>query len=257
MSKKPNIAVAGIGNLGWNLSLKLYERGFDVCQIVTKKTNRRQKFAKRIDADLVENLSELKDKVDLLFICMPDDRITEVISDIKQKDLAIVHCSGYTEMIKHKNNPTGVFYPFQTFTKYFSVDWDGIPIFIESDDKELRKTLRKIGEEISQNVLEMTHEQRKAIHIAGVFGSNFTNHLLYIVKSILDKQKVPFEIMKPLMEETIRKAFDHGPAGAQTGPAKRGDDMVIKAHLEQLKGDKRLKEFYGMFTDSIKSDYIE
>lgn len=255
MSKKPKIAIAGVGNLGWNLATKLVNRGFSMEQLIAEKSSRRSKFAKRIDADLIEDVADLKSKVNLLFVCLPDDEIAPFASTVPNNEVAVVHCSGSTALLSDIPNPTGVFYPFQTFTKFFSVDWDGIPIFIESKDKALYKTLRKLGQELSMNVLEVTFEQRKAIHMAGVFGANFTNHLLYLCKKLLDEQKVPIEVLKPLLEETVRKAFDHGPAGAQTGPARRNDTNVIDRHTKALESSPDLAEFYRLFTNDIIKEY--
>jgi len=254
MSKKTRIAIAGVGNLGWNLAKRLIEKEYNVRQLIGHKNQRTVKFAKRIDADLDEDLSKLKNKLDLLFICLPDDQILPFATQIEREDLAIVHCSGSTACLDLKS-PTGVFYPFQTFTKYFPVDWNGVPIFIESANAELHGTLRKIAEDVSMNAMEVSFEQRQAIHIAGVFGANFTNHLLYMTKSLLDQHNVPFEVMKPLVEETLRKAFEHGPAGAQTGPARRNDLNVINHHLDVLKSDEVLSHFYQLFTESIQKEY--
>lgn len=255
MSKKPKIAIAGIGNLGWNLSLQLVKRGFEVEQIIARKNQRRTKFAKQVGAELVEKPSALKDKVELLFVCLPDDKINDFVAGVANKKVAIVHCSGSTAVLANIPNPSGVFYPFQTFTKFFSVDWAEVPVFIESSDKSLYKLLRKTAQELTVNVMEVSFEQRKAIHMAGVFGANFTNHLLYLTKTLLDQQKVPFEVMKPLLEETVRKAFDHGPAGAQTGPARRNDHKVIERHLDALSSAPELHDFYQLFTRSIIKEY--
>lgn len=257
MSKKPKIAVAGLGNLGWNLALRLFEQGYNVRQVVARKTQRRIKFAKGIEADLVESPSELKVKIDLLLVCVPDDKILAFVKEVsdKNKEVAIVHCSGSTPLLKGIPNPTGVLYPFQTFTKFFSVEWREVPIFIESTDTALRNQLHRIGEDLSWNVREVSFEQRRAIHLAGVFGANFTNHLLYLTKIILEREKVPFEVLKPLMEETVRKAFEHGPVGAQTGPARRNDMKVIGKHLELLQDDPALERFYRFFTESIIEEY--
>jgi len=255
MSKKTRIAIAGLGNLGWNLAFRLFERGYNVRQVIAEKNQRRLKFAKRIEAELIEDPSELKPRIELLFVCVPDDKIQSFVKTVPNEELPIVHCSGSTPLLEDIPNPTGVFYPFQTFTKFFSVDWHGVPIFIESGDEALRSQLRRLGEDLSRNVNEVSFEQRRAIHIAGVFGANFTNHLLYLTKTILDKEKVPFEVMKPLMEETLRKAFDHGPAGAQTGPARRNDMKVVKKHLVLLKDNPELMKFYQLFTESIMKEY--
>lgn len=254
---KQKIAIAGIGNLGWNLAQRLHDQGFEIKQIIAEKNQKRVKFTKKIDAELSADLSELKDKIDLLFLCIPDDKISGVVDKIPNKKVAIIHCSGSTPLIEGIENPTGVLYPFQTFTKFFEVDWNGVPVFIESKHKKLKNTLMRVGEELSENVHEINYEQRKALHLTGVIGANFTNHLLYMAKDLLDEHKIPFEVLTPLMEETIRKAFAHGPAGAQTGPARRKDQQVIEKHLSMLEKKPALQNIYKLFSESLISEYTK
>ncbi|GAB4377975.1 MAG: DUF2520 domain-containing protein [Salibacteraceae bacterium] len=254
MNKKPNTVVIGLGNLGWNLCKRLNEKDYPVVQIIARKNPRRQKLAKKLGADLSEDISNLKSKAELIFVCVPDDKVAEVCSSIKAKNAAIVHCSGSVPLLE-LDVPTGVLYPFQTFTKYFKVEWAGVPIFVEASEKKLLKTLNKIAEDLSHNVHQITTEQRQIVHIAGVFGANFVNFLLYLSKTILDSQKIDFNLLRPLVEETVRKAFEHGPAGAQTGPAKRNDVKVIDAHLKRLEKDKTLVKFYKVFTEQILKEY--
>jgi predicted short-subunit dehydrogenase-like oxidoreductase (DUF2520 family) len=254
---KHKIAIAGIGNLGWNLAQRLHEQDFDIKQIIAEKNQRRTKFTKKIDATLSSDISELKDKIDILFLCIPDDKIMEVVTKIKNENVAIVHCSGSTPLIDGVKNPTGVLYPFQTFTKFFEVEWNNIPIFIESKNKKLKNTLMRIGEELSGTVEELKFEQRRTVHLSGVVGANFTNHLLYLTKNLLDEQKVPFEVLMPLLEETVRKAFAHGPAGAQTGPARRNDQNVIGNHIDLLQNQPELKKLYEVFSKSITEEYTK
>lgn len=252
---KLKIAIAGIGNLGWNLAQRLHDMDYEVKQIIAEKNQRRSKFTKKIDATLSSDISDLKDKIDLLFLCIPDDKILEVAKRIPNENVAVVHCSGSTPLIESIKNPTGVLYPFQTFTKFFEVNWDNIPVFIESKNKKLKNHLMRIGEDLSGNVQELTYEQRRAVHLSGVVGANFTNHLLYLTKQVLDDVKVPFDVLLPLMEETVRKSFTHGPAGAQTGPARRNDKKVIANHIELLKDNKKFQDFYTKFSESITQEY--
>jgi predicted short-subunit dehydrogenase-like oxidoreductase (DUF2520 family) len=252
---KQKIAIAGIGNLGWNLAQRLHEQDFEVKQIIAEKNQRRSKFTKKIDAILSSDVSELKEKIDILFLCIPDDKIAEVAAKVPNEHVAIVHCSGSTPAIEGLKNPTGVLYPFQTFTKFFEVDWSHVPVFIESKNKRLKNSLMRIGEELSGNVQELSFEQRRTVHLAGVVGANFTNHLLYLTKAVMDEKNVPFEVLMPLLEETVRKAFAHGPAGAQTGPARRNDQKVIKTHIDLLENHSSLRQFYEQFSASLTEEY--
>ena len=89
---KQKIAIAGIGNLGWNLAQRLHEQDFEIKQIIAEKNQRRSKFTKKIDAILSSDIAELKEKVDILFLCIPDDKIAEVAAKVPNEHVAIVHC---------------------------------------------------------------------------------------------------------------------------------------------------------------------
>jgi hypothetical protein len=49
---------------------------------------------------------------------------------------------------------------------------------------------------------------------------NFTNHLYQIGQEICTDNRVPFEILTPLISETAQKIMLLSPQDAQTGPAK-------------------------------------
>lgn len=252
MSKPLKIAIVGMGNVGWNLVQRLDSKGFKITQIVAVKNDHRKKLAKALEADLIKSVSELDKKNDLVFLCIPDDQLVETAAKIKS-NAALIHCSGSTALLETKHS--GVFYPFQTFTKFFPAEWKGVPIFIESNDKDLRNQLLKIANDITGNAKEVSFEQRQAIHMSGVFGANFVNHILFMAKEILDDQSVDFEVLEPLLLETVRKAFEHSPAGSQTGPARRGDVKMISKHLALLKSKGNLAEYYKLFSDDISSIY--
>ena len=72
------------------------------------------------------------------------------------------------------------------------------------------------------------------LHIAAVFVNNFTNHLFKISADILQKQQLPFDVLLPLIEETVNKIRSNAPDVMQTGPAVRGDDATVAKHLDFL-----------------------
>lgn len=49
--------------------------------------------------------------------------------------------------------------------------------------------------------------QRAVLHVAAVFANNFANHCFSIAEKILDEADLPFEMLHPLMEETLAKAL--------------------------------------------------
>src|SRR5688500_11290728 len=95
---------------------------------------------------------------------------------------------------------------------------------------------------ISKKVFRISSDDRKALHVAAVFASNFTNHMFSIAQEILEDHKLDFELLKPLIVETINKSLSIGPEAAQTGPAKRGDLEILDKHISFLSQDKKVAE---------------
>jgi len=91
------------------------------------------------------------------------------------------------------------------------------------------------------------------LHVAAVFVNNFTNHLYHIGKEICGEHQVPFEILRPLIQETAEKINTLDPVDAQTGPAKRNDSNTIAAHLDYLTNENQ-KNIYKLITQSIQDD---
>lgn len=67
----------------------------------------------------------------------------------------------------------------------------------------------------------------------------------------MGKCGLPFDVLFPLIDETARKVHDLAPLKAQTGPAIRYDDNVIKAQMELLGTDEMLTNIYMKMSKSI------
>jgi predicted short-subunit dehydrogenase-like oxidoreductase (DUF2520 family) len=93
------------------------------------------------------------------------------------------------------------------------------------------------------------------LHASAVFVNNFTNFMLTEGKEIALKAGFPFEILEPLIKETISKALEKGPDSSQTGPAVRNDLNTIKKHMELLSFSPDLRKLYGEVTQSILKHY--
>jgi predicted short-subunit dehydrogenase-like oxidoreductase (DUF2520 family) len=100
-------------------------------------------------------------------------------------------------------------------------------------------------------VYQVNDEQRAVLHVAAVFANNFTNHCFSIAEKILDNADLPFEMLHPLMEETLAKAIMDSPAKMQTGPAVRGDEETINRHLLLLKKHPNWKTIYEDISNDI------
>jgi predicted short-subunit dehydrogenase-like oxidoreductase (DUF2520 family) len=188
-------------------------------------------------------------KADITILAVSDDAIAEVSSKIKNS--LVVHTSGSFSMNDMKStNNKGVFYMLQTFSKDKEIDFSKVPFCLEAENKADYLLLEKLAQTIGVKIYSINSEQRKALHVAAVFVNNFTNHLYKIGNDICEKNKVPFEILYPLIDETAQKIKKLSPQNAQTGPAIRNDKKTVKNHLELL--NNKQQKIYKMITKSIK-----
>ena len=72
-----------------------------------------------------------------------------------------------------------------------------------------------------------------------------------LAAELLKKYQLPFEVMLPLIDETARKVHELEPHAAQTGPAIRYDENVIKGHLQMLTDEPQVQELYRLISESI------
>ena len=206
-------------------------------------------YSKKITTDF-NDLAE----ADLYIIAISDDAIAKVSSQLPFNNRLVVHTSGSVRLDSlDSKNRRGVFYPLQTFTKGKVVDFSQIPICLESENETDFNLLEKVAQSISNNVFKSNEKQRKALHISAVFVNNFVNEMYRIGNEICEENKVPFEILKPLILETVNKVMTLSPKEAQTGPAKRNDTQTIEAHLDFLSNENHAT-IYKILTQSIQNN---
>ena len=246
------IVVIGSGNVAHHL-IKIISKtaGLDLIQVVVRNIN-----AVKNDIDLnsiTTDYSQIK-VADVYIISVSDAAIREVSDTLPFENRLVVHTSGSCSMFElNSKNRKGVFYPLQTFSKTKESDFQHIPICLEAQNEFDFLVLEKIANLLSSKLFKINSDQRKALHIAAVFVNNFTNHLFKIGNDICIENHVPFEILKPLLQETISKLDYLSPKEAQTGPAKREDITTINAHLRFL-SDENQKDIYKLLTKSIIDD---
>lgn len=147
----------------------------------------------------------------------------------------------------------GVFYPLQTFTRGRCLDFGDIPLFIEGSDPSVAGEMKELASRLSHRVYDADSSTRRAMHVAAVFACNFANHLWSVADGLLRERSLSFDILGPLLGETLTKALESSPAEGQTGPARRGDSRVMGEHIASLPPD--LAEIYRVISRHIINQY--
>lgn len=260
MSDHVKVSFIGSGNLAWHLAPALDNAGFTVKEVYSRNPKHAEALTGRLyQAEVKSNLDFSTSASTVFVIATSDDAIEEVATEIILPDEAfLLHTSGsqplrVLEFAAIDN--IGSFYPLQTFSKGKRVDFKTVPIFLESNNEETEKIMMALANSISNQVRKIGSEEREALHIAAVFASNFANHMLTLSKEILEKNNLSFDLLKPLINETINKSLTLGPENAQTGPAMRSDLKILDRHVEFLQNDENLAEIYKLISQNIIDRY--
>lgn len=244
--------IIGSGNVAYHLAKAFIQNRIEIHQIFGRNEIELSKISKELAIPYsTENLAE----ADLYIIAVSDSAVENVSEFIKNDNALVAHTSGSLpkEILKGHYRKAS-FYPLQTFSKTKKLDYSKIPFFIEADDQIDEKLLFEMASVISDSVQISTYEKRKYIHLTAVFACNFVNHLFARAKEISDSQALDFNYFLPLIKETVEKISHIDPKSAQTGPAVRGDERVLKLHEELLKNEGQL-QIYKTMNESIKKMY--
>ena len=246
------IVLIGSGNVAFHLAKAFTEAQIPISQIFGRNTAELQKISEKFSIPFsTESLVD----ADLYIISVSDSSIAEVSSLIKNKNVLVAHTSGSVSREALSGNyRKSVFYPLQTFSKSKKLDYKKIPFFIDAENEEDAEILKNLALKISENVMFADDEKRKYIHLTAVFACNFVNHLYARAKEISDSQGIPFDYFLPLIDETTQKIHELEPKLAQTGPAIRNDEKVLKLHESLLTDEEKLK-IYKTLNESIKKMY--
>lgn len=255
MAEYFDISIIGSGNVAWHLAPALENAGHRVIEVYSRNQKNAKALQNRLyNAEINRSLDFSGSDSKIILVCVSDDAIKEVACELALPEDAIVcHSSGSRGISTLGYTATeniGVFYPLQTFTKSKKVSFEDVPILIEAENAYTAKALKKLARSISKEVKPVSSRDRMAIHVAAVFACNFTNHLFEVAEKLLIQQGFDFDLLRPLIAETINKSLDIGPSDAQTGPAARGDLETLDKHMEFLEHHP-YQEIYRMITDKI------
>ena len=243
------VSVIGSGNVGFHLvNLFHNSKEIELCEWYSRSLN----FDKRVR--LVNKLSDLN-QADVYIICVSDESISKVSNELTFNDKLVLHTSGSTPFHAiNKKNKRGVFYPLQTFSKSKDLNYSNIPMCIESEDKNDLELLKTLSNKVGCKFYEINFEQRKTLHLAAIITNNFTNFLFSLSKELVEAKDLDFDILKPLIKETVNKIHKLDPNEAQTGPARRNDSNIMKTHQKMLI-DKNQKKLYKIISEMIREKY--
>ncbi len=252
--KQYDIALIGAGNVAWHLGRALQAAGHTITEVYSRTFGSASALGEELGVPAITKFDDIDIDADIYIIALKDYAIDEaILSGWKAAGRIVVHTSGTVPLLglERISDQCGIFYPLQTFTKDVAVDMRSVPMLIEASNKEVRAVLEDLGRSICDRVEYLDSDKRKMLHIAAVFTNNFSNYLYTIAEDILGKEDLSFDLLVPLMKETVSKLQKRSPSEIQTGPATRNDLKTIDEHLQLLQKMPHYREIYLVMTESI------
>lgn len=247
-----NIVFIGSGRLATNLAKELYKKSYNISQIYSRTIESATLLADIVNAEATDKLIDIRQDAELYIFAVKDSVLPQIIRQLPSNDALWIHTSGSISInvFEHSVKRYGVLYPFQTFSKERSINFNDVPLCYEANNRSDASILNKICASISDRIYELSSEKRQYIHLSGVFACNFVNHMYDIAGEILGEQNIPSDILLPLIDETASKIHSLSPHKAQTGPAVRYDKNIIDKHIMLIE-DLRVKSIYTLLSESI------
>ena len=249
-----SVVILGAGNVGTHLVKAVQSaKNLNLVQWYCRDPKAIQWPVKSIE--LCHDVKDLK-MADVYMIAVSDKAVSELSKQLPFENRLVVHTSGSVALklldMKHRR---GVFYPLQTFSANSELDFSEVPFCIETMEKVDTKLLKTLATSMGSPFYMINTEQRQALHLSAVFVNNFTNQLYRIAHELTDFKAISFDVLKPLILETAKKIQHTSPYNAQTGPAKRNDQVTINHHLRTLESHPDYQSLYDQLTNSIKNTH--
>ena len=244
-----NIVLIGQGNVATNLHHAFALKGLRT-QMVSSR----------------EGLDSLP-AADVYIYAVRDEALPQVVQKIAEESKKPINTHLCTALHLHTSGTmpisvfgdalphAGIMYFFQTFSKAKLIDdFSQIPVFVEGKQIDDLSAIFTLAQTLTPRVYEASQHDRERLHVAGVFANNFTNHMYAIAADILKDTHIPFQVLLPLIDQTAEKIRHLSPHDAQTGPAKRHDEQVMKHHLSLLTTPEQ-KQLYTLISQMIMQNH--
>lgn len=248
-----NILLIGTGNVATVLGKKMQAAGHQLVGVYGRNAESATALASRLGTTAFTSLKDLPG-ADLCVIAVADAALPMVADQLRPGNGILVHTAGAVskDLLAGKSEHYGVFYPLQTIRK----ENDAIsvmPLLVDGESDYTINTLVQLAASMGEKAAVADDRDRLQYHLAAVIANNFSNFLWALTDAHCQKAKTSFNMLLPLLEESVSRLHRFSPAQVQTGPAYRHDRRTLQTHLELLKEEPLLSSLYSICSDAIEN----
>ncbi len=249
--------IIGAGNVATHLARGLHSAGISIAAVCARHADTAGRLAAQVGASVCTAPADIPADADLVLISVSDAAVADVAAALPVTGAVVAHTSGSVpiEALSARHPRAAVLYPLQTFSRDVEVDLARVPLFTEATDASALDAIDGVARRLSASVFHADSDKRRHLHVAGVMACNFPVYLLEQCREVLGQAGFPLEVVRPLVEATLDKAFAIGPREAMTGPARRGDMDVARSHEQMLPAP--VAHIYRLISTQIYDMYHE
>jgi len=254
------ISIIGAGKVGTAIGYALSRKGHAIASIsCSSLSSARESILIIGQGNPTVDRIETARSGEVLFITVPDDRISGVVSELDTSDIlwtgkTVFHCSGLHPAqvlypLKEKGAWTGSFHPIQSFSSKTPTPetFLGISFGLDGDEEALI-IAQSLVRDLGGRPLFLESRHKSLYHAACSISSNFLIVLLDMAQTLfeaagLDATQASAALL-PLVEGTLENSKRMGIGPSLTGPVSRGDEETLKVHLEALENHPEIRELY-------------
>jgi predicted short-subunit dehydrogenase-like oxidoreductase (DUF2520 family) len=255
-------SIIGAGRLGTTLGAALVKKGWDLCVIADRDPAAAREGRRIIGrGTATSDLGKAARRAQVLFLCVPDDRVKSVAAKLARTGVALAGCrvfhtsgllaASVLEPLRKKGARTASLHPIQSFPEKAGTPglFRGIFWGLEGEADAVR-TGRAVVKTLGGRALILSEEDKPLYHAACSLAANGFVSLQAAAAAALDaagvRQKTAIAVLLPLVQGTLQNVKKLGLNRALTGPVVRGDIETVRKHLEALGSHPAQKEMYRL-----------
>ena len=254
------IALIGSGNVAAWIAYRLRDsREFRIGQVYSRNLDHARRIADGVGAEAIDDIAHLSPEASMYLFSVSDDAYRKLLPQIPFTMPLALHTAGSVSQQVFAGYAVeyGVLYPLQTFSENSVYEGLQVPVCLETDHLGASlDSVERLAAALSEQRCRMSGHQRTVAHLAAVFACNFSNAMFSIADDILQENGMSLDLLRPLMQQTLDKLDVMSPRQAQTGPARRGDEVVMRRQIETLE-NPLVRELYCLISKYIREQSLE
>jgi predicted short-subunit dehydrogenase-like oxidoreductase (DUF2520 family) len=247
-----NIVLIGSGNVATVLGRLIKAKGHKILQVISRNIDHAKILADELECDFSNYEGVTNPAADIYIVSINDSTLYDLSKTFSLENKLVVHTAGSVpiDVLQNISTNYGVMYPLQTLRKEIDCI-NPIPFLVNANNPSSKKIIVDFVATFSNQVKMVEDDVKLKLHLAAVLVNNFTNHLYAMAADFCEKEKVDFDLLKPLIKETTERMLTHSPKEMQTGPALRNDVYTLDKHLKLLATHPKLKYVYLKMSEAI------